>query len=218
MAARNSLMYMLVHNGCSNDTISGMSWLTESKMQRSYNWRRNDPPLPEVDTTTLLQMQRSEELHANKLWRCIQALETQIIEYNKSKYDKISQTDREVRIFYRRVNILCRHRIRLIKELWWNFYVSWCGPEPKYCQRIGQNGGTTKNSLSQMILKKVSVPVGIEGRMYWDLVLLSMTNGKFCSLRSNFKQEIFEQFQAEIWFQCTILQKHTANICAHMFE
>ena len=55
-----------------------------------------------------------------------------------------------------------------------------------------------KNSLSQMILKKVSIPVGIEGRMYWESMLLSMTNGKFCSLRSNFKQEIFEQFQGEI--------------------
>jgi hypothetical protein len=29
-------------------------------------------------------------------------------------------------------------------------------------------------------------------------MLLSMTNGKFCLLRSNFKQEIFEQFQGEI--------------------
>jgi hypothetical protein len=55
-----------------------------------------------------------------------------------------------------------------------------------------------KNSLCQMILKKVSVPVGIEGRMCWNLMLLSMTNGKFCSLRSNFKQEIFEQFQGEM--------------------
>ena len=70
-----------------------------------------------------------------------------------------------------------------------------------------------------MILKKVSVPVGVEGRMYCDSMLLSMTNGKFCSLRSNFKQEIFEQFQDKIWFQCSILQKHTAaNVCTHVFE
>ena len=48
-----------------------------------------------------------------------------------------------------------------------------------------------------MILKKVSVTVGIDGRMNWESMLLSMTNGKFCSLRSNFKQEIFEQFQGE---------------------
>ncbi len=54
-----------------------------------------------------------------------------------------------------------------------------------------------KNSLCQMILKKAFVPVGIEGKMYWGLMLISMTNGKFCSLGSNFKQEIFEKFQGE---------------------
>ena len=57
---------------------------------------------------------------------------------------RFQQTDREVRIFYRRVNIPCRHRIRSIKELLRRFYVSRCGPEPKYSQRIGLNGGTTK--------------------------------------------------------------------------
>ncbi len=48
----------------------------------------NDPPLPEVDKTTLLQMRCLEESHANKHRQRIQALEAQIIEYNKSKYDK----------------------------------------------------------------------------------------------------------------------------------
>ncbi len=90
MAARNTHMNMPICNGRSNDTTSGTSRLTESKTQGSYNWRRNDPPLPEVDTTTLLQMRRLEESHANKLRQHIQALEVQIIEYNKSKYDKIS--------------------------------------------------------------------------------------------------------------------------------
>ena len=51
--------------------------------------------------------------------------------------------------------------------------------------------------LCNHILEIVYHQHGIEGRMYWDLMLLSMTNGKFCSLRSNFKQEIFEQFQDE---------------------
>jgi hypothetical protein len=69
-----------------------------------------------------------------------------------------------------------------------------------------------------MILMKVSVPVGIEGSMYWDSMLLSMTNGKFCSLGSNFKQEIFKQFHGETCIQCKILQKHTANVCIHVFE
>ncbi len=146
MAARNRHMNMLVHNVRSNDTTSRTSQSTESETQGSYNWRRNDPLLPEVDTTTLLQMWRLEESHANELRQRIQALKAQIIEYNKSKYTRFQQTGREVRIFYRRVNILCQHRIRSIKELWWcfYFYVSWCGHEPKYCQKIGLNGGTTK--------------------------------------------------------------------------
>jgi hypothetical protein len=118
MATHNKHMNMLIHNGCPDHTTFGTSQSTESETQGSYNWRRNDPPLPEVDTMTLLQMRRSEESHANKLRQRIQALEVQIIEYNKSKYmTRFQQTDREVRIFYRRVNILCRHRIRLIKEL-----------------------------------------------------------------------------------------------------
>ena len=90
MAARNRHMNMLVHNSRSNDTTSGTSQSTESETQGSYNWWRNDPPLPEVDTTTLLQMRCSEESHANELRQRFQALEAQIIEYNKSKYDKIS--------------------------------------------------------------------------------------------------------------------------------
>ena len=90
MAARNRHMHMLNHNGRSDDTTSGTSRSTESETQESYIWRRNDPPLPEVDTTTLLQMRRSEESHANELRQRIQALKAQIIEHNKSKYDKIS--------------------------------------------------------------------------------------------------------------------------------
>ncbi len=44
----------------------------------------------EVDTTALLQMRCLEKSHANKLRQRIQALKAQVIECNKSKYDKIS--------------------------------------------------------------------------------------------------------------------------------
>jgi len=90
MAVHNRHMHMLNNNGRSDNTTSGTSRSTESETQEYYTWRRNDAPLPEVDTTTLLQMRRSEELHSNELRKGIQALEAQIIEYNKSKYDKIS--------------------------------------------------------------------------------------------------------------------------------
>ena len=68
-----------------------------------------------------------------------------------------------------------------------------------------------------MILKIVSVPVGIDGRMYWDLMLLSMTNGKFCSLRSDFKQEIFKKYQGETWVECELLLSPTATVCTQVF-
>jgi hypothetical protein len=30
-------------------------------------------------------------------------------------------------------------------------------------------------------------------------MLLGITNDKYCSLRSNFKQKMFEQFQGKLW-------------------
>jgi hypothetical protein len=51
-----------------------------------------------------------------------------------------------------------------------------------------------KRSLCQMILKKFALPVGVDGKSYWEAIILGITNDKFCSLRANFKQELFEQF------------------------
>ena len=84
MAARHKHICSPFHNRRSDDTTSGTSRLTESKMQGSDNWQRNDPPLLEVDMTALLQMRCPEESHTNKLRQRIQALEAQIIECNKS--------------------------------------------------------------------------------------------------------------------------------------
>ena len=44
---------------------------------------------------------------------------------------------------------------------------------------------------------KVALPVGVDGKTYWEAMLLGITNDKFCSLRSNFKQEMFGQFQGK---------------------
>jgi hypothetical protein len=49
-----------------------------------------------------------------------------------------------------------------------------------------------------MILNKVAVPVGVDSKSYWEAMLLGITNDKYCSLRSNFKQEMFEQFQGKL--------------------
>ncbi len=56
-----------------------------------------------------------------------------------------------------------------------------------------------KRSLCQMILKKVALPVGVDGKSYWEAMILETTNNKFCSLRANFKQELFEQFQGKFY-------------------
>ncbi len=52
-----------------------------------------------------------------------------------------------------------------------------------------------------MILKKVALPLGVDGKSYWEAMILGITNDKFCSLRANFKfkQELFEQFQGNLF-------------------
>ncbi len=50
-----------------------------------------------------------------------------------------------------------------------------------------------------MILKKLPLSVGADGKSYWEVMLLQFTNDKFYSLRANFKQELFELFQDELF-------------------
>jgi hypothetical protein len=50
-----------------------------------------------------------------------------------------------------------------------------------------------------MILKKFALPVGEDGKSYWEAKILGITNNKICSLRANFKQELFEQFQGNLY-------------------
>ncbi len=46
-----------------------------------------------------------------------------------------------------------------------------------------------------MILKKVALLLAVNGKSYWEAMILAITNDKFCSLRANFMQELFEQFK-----------------------
>jgi hypothetical protein len=50
-----------------------------------------------------------------------------------------------------------------------------------------------------MILKKVALPLAVDGKSYWEAVILGITNDKFYSLRANLKQELFEQFQVKLY-------------------
>jgi hypothetical protein len=56
-----------------------------------------------------------------------------------------------------------------------------------------------KRSLCQMILKKVALPLGVDGKSYWEAMILEITNNKNCSPRANFKQELFGQFQGKFY-------------------
>jgi hypothetical protein len=56
-----------------------------------------------------------------------------------------------------------------------------------------------KQSLCQMILKKVVLPLGVDGKSYWEAMILGITNDKFYSLRANFKQDLFKQFQGKLY-------------------
>ncbi len=56
-----------------------------------------------------------------------------------------------------------------------------------------------KSSLCQMILKKVALPLSVDGKSYWEAMVLGITNDKFCSLRAKFKQELLEQFQGKLY-------------------
>ena len=52
-----------------------------------------------------------------------------------------------------------------------------------------------ERSLSQQIMKKITLPPGISGKEYWENFLVGITNDKFCSLRSNLKQSLFVQYE-----------------------
>ncbi len=42
-----------------------------------------------------------------------------------------------------------------------------------------------------MIIKKVALPLGVDGKSYWEAMIVAITNDKFCSLRIDFMQELF---------------------------
>jgi hypothetical protein len=48
-------------------------------------------------------------------------------------------------------------------------------------------------------IKKGASPVSVDGKSYWEAMILEITNNKFCSLRANFMQELFEQFQGKFY-------------------
>ncbi len=50
-----------------------------------------------------------------------------------------------------------------------------------------------------MILKKVALPLAVDGKSNWEAMRLAITNDKFCLLRAKFMKELFEQFQGKFY-------------------
>ena len=42
-----------------------------------------------------------------------------------------------------------------------------------------------------------AIPARVNGKSYWESMILGITNKKFCVLRANFKQELSAQFQGK---------------------
>jgi len=85
-------------------------------------------------------------------------------------------------------------------------------PSMKILPTNWQKYRSASNSLSQLTLDKVTPPHGVDGKTYWDGMLVGLVNDKFCSLRSNFKQELFEQFQGMCHLTCIVNQPtHRCN-------
>ncbi len=53
-----------------------------------------------------------------------------------------------------------------------------------------------KRSLCHMILKKVALPLAVDGNSYWEAMILAITNDKFCSTSC---KSCFEQFQGKFY-------------------
>lgn len=65
-----------------------------------------------------------------------------------------------------------------------------------------------ERSLSQQIMKKITLPPGISGKEYWENFLVGIANDKFCSLRSNLKQGLFVQYEGNQGRNTAMASKH----------
>ncbi len=91
-------------------------------------------------------------------------------------------------------------------------------PGNKMLPKSGSKWRDDKRNLCQMIQKKVALPVGVDGKSYWEAMILGITNFKFCSLRANFKQELFEQFQGILSNKNIEMISDTNEIMIYVFH
>lgn len=69
-----------------------------------------------------------------------------------------------------------------------------------------------ERSLSQKIMKKITLPQGIGRKEYWENFLVGIANDKFCSLRSNLKQGLFVQYEGNRGHNTAMATRHGIQI------
>ena len=128
----------------------------------------------------------------------IKYLQQQLAEFNRVKYRTLSgnaSRGKNVVRTTRKISMTPTDQINqqvvasYLREAIW--------PSNKILPNKWSKWREDRNSLCQMILRKVAIPVGVDGQSYWEAMILGITNDKFCALRANFKQELFEQFQGK---------------------
>ncbi len=178
---------------CDSDTAaysSSASWRSESGLYGSWDVI---PPLQNVSVgasfNTLIEEQKKK----------IRFLTDQLSDFNCVRYRTLpvnSSQGKNVIRTAKKVSMTTTNQINqqtvasYLREAVWPTY--------KMLPKSWSKWRAGKRSLRQMILNRVAVPVGVDSKSYWEAMLLGITNDKYCSLRSNFKQEMFEQFQGKL--------------------
>jgi hypothetical protein len=63
-------------------------------------------------------------------------------------------------------------------------------PENKMLPKSWTKWRDDKRSLCQMILQKVALSLAVDGKSYWEAMILTITNNKFCPLRAKLQARV----------------------------
>jgi len=181
-----------IHQSDSDTAANSSSASGRSESGLSGSWDVI-PPLQNVSVgasfNTLIEEQKKQ----------IQFLTDQLSDFNRVQYRTLpvnSSQGKNVIRTAKKVSMTTMDQINqqtIASYLWEAIW-----PTYKMLPKSWSKWRDDKRSLCQMILNKVAVPVGVDPKSYWEAMLLGITNDKYCSLRSNFKQEMFEQFQGKL--------------------
>ncbi len=171
---------------CDSDTAGNSSSASgRSESRLSWSWDVI-PPLQIVSVGTSFHTLIEEQ-------KKIQFLTDQLSDFNRVQYRTLpvnSSQGKNVIRTAKKVSMTTMDQINQQTVASYLWKAIW--PTYKMLPKSWSKWRNDKRSLCQMILNKVAVPVCVDLKSYWEAMLLGMTNDKYCFLRSNFKQEMFE--------------------------